>query len=183
MWTTQSSAENKSLISVFGGVKPGQRTIAGTRSSMRRFGGRRYSALPPARRRCSACGATRSAVHLALIAAPTAAELLVVSLPCPERRFPSVGATHPPALRLERAIPRSLRPGARSLARHPPLARSRPLGRAPAPRRAPSPQAPAATPTASTPPKARRCTRSQSARCTRALSNPVTSASPATARR
>ena len=43
------------------------------------------------------------AVHLALIAEPTT-ELLVVSLPCPERRFPSVGATHPPALRLERAI-------------------------------------------------------------------------------
>jgi Ni,Fe-hydrogenase III large subunit len=44
------------------------------------------------------------AVHLGLIAEPTAAELMVVSLPCPERRFPSVGATHPPALRLERAI-------------------------------------------------------------------------------
>jgi Ni,Fe-hydrogenase III large subunit len=44
------------------------------------------------------------AVHLGLIAEPTAAEPLVVSLPCPERRFPSVGATHPPALRLERAI-------------------------------------------------------------------------------
>ena len=43
------------------------------------------------------------AVHLGLIAAP-ATELLVVSLPCPERRFPSVGATHPPALRLERSI-------------------------------------------------------------------------------
>jgi Ni,Fe-hydrogenase III large subunit len=44
------------------------------------------------------------AVHLALIAEPKAAELLVVSLACPERRFPSVGATHPPALRLERTI-------------------------------------------------------------------------------
>ena len=43
------------------------------------------------------------AVHMALIAEP-ATELLVVSLPCPERRFPSVGATHPPALRLERTI-------------------------------------------------------------------------------
>jgi Ni,Fe-hydrogenase III large subunit len=43
------------------------------------------------------------AVHLGLIA-ESAAELMVVSLPCPERRFPSVGATHPPALRLERAI-------------------------------------------------------------------------------
>ena len=44
------------------------------------------------------------AVHFGLIAAP-ATELLVVSLPCPERRFPSVGATHPPALRLERSHP------------------------------------------------------------------------------
>ena len=43
------------------------------------------------------------AVHMALIAEP-AAELLVVSLPCPERRFPSVGATHPPAMRQERSI-------------------------------------------------------------------------------
>ncbi len=30
-------------------------------------------------------------------------EIGVVSLPCPERRFPSVGRQHPPALRLERA--------------------------------------------------------------------------------
>jgi Ni,Fe-hydrogenase III large subunit len=43
------------------------------------------------------------AAHMGLIAEP-ATGLLVVSLPCPERRFPSVGATHPPALRLERAI-------------------------------------------------------------------------------
>ena len=31
-------------------------------------------------------------------------EILVVSLACPDRRFPSVGALHPPAIRLERAI-------------------------------------------------------------------------------
>jgi len=31
-------------------------------------------------------------------------ELAVLSLPCPERRFPSVGLTHPPALRMERTI-------------------------------------------------------------------------------
>jgi Ni,Fe-hydrogenase III large subunit len=43
------------------------------------------------------------AVHLAL-RAEEAPELLVISLPCPERRFPSVAATHPPALRLERTI-------------------------------------------------------------------------------
>ena len=75
------------------------------------------------------------AVHMALIAEP-ATELLVVSLPCPERRFPSVGATHPPALRLERTIRDlyGLEPEASPDTR--PLARSRPLGRAPAPRRA-----------------------------------------------
>jgi Ni,Fe-hydrogenase III large subunit/Ni,Fe-hydrogenase III component G len=43
------------------------------------------------------------AVHLAL-AVQAAANLLVVSLPCPERRFPSVARTHAPALRLERTI-------------------------------------------------------------------------------
>ena len=43
------------------------------------------------------------AVHLALAAQATA-DLLVVSLPCPERRFPSVARTHAPALRLERTI-------------------------------------------------------------------------------
>jgi Ni,Fe-hydrogenase III large subunit/Ni,Fe-hydrogenase III component G len=32
------------------------------------------------------------------------AGILVLSLPCPDRRFPSIGIAHPPALRLERAI-------------------------------------------------------------------------------
>ena len=44
------------------------------------------------------------AVHMALHRRGRRRELLVISLPCPERRFPSVGATHPPALRLERTI-------------------------------------------------------------------------------
>jgi Ni,Fe-hydrogenase III large subunit len=43
------------------------------------------------------------AVHLALHA-EGASELLVISLPCSAGRFPSVGITHPPAQRLERAI-------------------------------------------------------------------------------
>ena len=43
------------------------------------------------------------AVHLALAAQATG-NLLVISLPCPQRRFPSVARTHAPALRLERAI-------------------------------------------------------------------------------
>ncbi len=42
-----------------------------------------------------------TAVHMALTAAD---EFAVVSLPVPERRFPSVALSHPPALRLERTI-------------------------------------------------------------------------------
>jgi Ni,Fe-hydrogenase III large subunit len=43
------------------------------------------------------------AVHMGLADVASNA-FLVVSLACPDRRFPSVGATHPPALRLERAM-------------------------------------------------------------------------------
>jgi Ni,Fe-hydrogenase III large subunit len=43
------------------------------------------------------------AVHMALMEEP-AGEPFVLSVRCPERRFPSVGRSHPPALRLERAI-------------------------------------------------------------------------------
>jgi len=43
------------------------------------------------------------AVHMALMQEMTG-ELVVVSLPCPERRFPSLGLAHPPAQRLERSI-------------------------------------------------------------------------------
>jgi Ni,Fe-hydrogenase III large subunit/Ni,Fe-hydrogenase III component G len=42
-------------------------------------------------------------VHMALADA-AAGEILVVSLACPDKKFPSVGALHPPAIRLERAI-------------------------------------------------------------------------------
>jgi hypothetical protein len=44
-----------------------------------------------------------SAVHMALIEEPSA-EIAVFTLPCPDGKFPSVGAHHPPAIRLERAI-------------------------------------------------------------------------------
>ncbi|WP_374655120.1 NADH-quinone oxidoreductase subunit C [Dongia sp.] len=40
-------------------------------------------------------------VHMALLEGETVA---VISLSCPDRRYPSVGRLHPPALRLERAI-------------------------------------------------------------------------------
>ena len=43
------------------------------------------------------------AVYMALAEEP-ASELLVVSLDCPGRRFPSVALAHPPAIRLERTI-------------------------------------------------------------------------------
>jgi len=43
------------------------------------------------------------AVHMAILD-ETSAELVVVSLECPERNFPSVGQIHSPAIRLERAI-------------------------------------------------------------------------------
>jgi Ni,Fe-hydrogenase III large subunit len=42
-------------------------------------------------------------VHMALIEEPSA-NIVVLTLPCPDGKFPSVGAAHPPAIRLERAI-------------------------------------------------------------------------------
>jgi Ni,Fe-hydrogenase III large subunit/Ni,Fe-hydrogenase III component G len=42
-------------------------------------------------------------VHMALID-ESSGEIAVVSLSCPDGRFPSVGALHPPAIRFERAI-------------------------------------------------------------------------------
>ncbi|HET9572527.1 MAG TPA: hydrogenase expression protein HypE [Methyloceanibacter sp.] len=42
-------------------------------------------------------------VHMALIEEPST-KIVVLTLPCPDGKFPSVGALHPPAIRLERAI-------------------------------------------------------------------------------
>lgn len=42
-------------------------------------------------------------VHMALVE-PATNDIAVVTLECADRRFPSVGALHPPAIRLERAI-------------------------------------------------------------------------------
>ena len=42
-------------------------------------------------------------VHMALID-EAAGDIVVISLACPDRTFPSVGALHPPAIRFERAI-------------------------------------------------------------------------------
>lgn len=42
-------------------------------------------------------------VHLALLE-ESAPDVAVISLKCPDRSFPSIGAMHPPAIRLERAV-------------------------------------------------------------------------------
>jgi Ni,Fe-hydrogenase III large subunit len=44
-----------------------------------------------------------STVHMAIMD-ETAAQIAIISLDCPDRRYPSVGLHHPPALRLERTI-------------------------------------------------------------------------------
>lgn len=43
-------------------------------------------------------------VHMALADAADASSIIVLSLACPDGRYPSVGRMHPPAIRLERAI-------------------------------------------------------------------------------
>src|SRR6058998_58041 len=43
------------------------------------------------------------AVHMAVLDEGTR-EIAVVTIPCPHGHFPSVGALHPPAIRLERAL-------------------------------------------------------------------------------
>jgi len=43
------------------------------------------------------------AAHMAVLVEPSA-EIAVVTVECPQGRFPSVGALHPPAIRLERAL-------------------------------------------------------------------------------
>ena len=47
--------------------------------------------------------AAAATVHMAIVADSTG-EIVVISLACPAGEFPSVGALHPPAIRLERAI-------------------------------------------------------------------------------
>src|SRR5579863_4189365 len=43
-----------------------------------------------------------SAMHMAIMS--EAGGIAVASIECPDGRFPSVGAVHPPAIRLERAV-------------------------------------------------------------------------------
>ncbi len=85
--------------------------------------------------------AERNAVHLAL-RDEADAQIAILSLDCPTPHFPSVGAVHPPAIRLERAI-RDLygiepdgAPDARPWLDHGRWGLSHPLGAAAEPRRA-----------------------------------------------
>ena len=48
-------------------------------------------------------GQGTSQVHMAVLDEGTS-EIAVVSIACPDGSYPSVGAVHPPAIRLERAI-------------------------------------------------------------------------------
>jgi Ni,Fe-hydrogenase III large subunit len=44
------------------------------------------------------------AAHMAILDASSMREIAVLSMPCPAGHFPSIGALHPPAIRLERAL-------------------------------------------------------------------------------
>ena len=72
-------------------------------------------------------------VHMALM---EASDLRILSLSCPDGHFPSVGYSHPPAIRLERTIADLFGLVPLGAADHPPLAGSRKLGTAPSPWRA-----------------------------------------------
>ena len=61
------------------------------------------SILAQGRWRMLALWGEPSTVHMAIMDGDSA-EIAVVSLDCPDRRYPSVGKHHPPALRLERTI-------------------------------------------------------------------------------
>jgi hypothetical protein len=108
------------------------------------------------------------AVHMALLG--DGAEIAVLSYACKDGRYPSVGAKHPPAIRLERAIQSLF--GLTAIGAPDP----RPwldLGFWDVARRRRSPRL-----MPSCRPKARRCIKSRSGRCTPASSSPGTSASP-----
>ena len=59
-------------------------------------------ALAAGRWTMSALWGDTGAVHMAVIG--ESGDIAVLTYPCPDGRFPSVGAKHPPAIRLERAI-------------------------------------------------------------------------------
>ena len=131
---------------------------------------------------CSACGANpqrctwRSWMRLT-------AEVAVAQPGLPRSHLILRSARHhPPALRLERAVQRSVRVVGGRLARYPPLARSQQLGRAISAGRSHRRVAGSLRPIASCRWKATACTRSRSVPCTRELSSPDISGLPQAAR-
>jgi Ni,Fe-hydrogenase III large subunit len=65
----------------------------------------KYAASELAQRRWNLLGlwGEPATVHMAIMDGDTA-EIAIISLDCPDHKYPSVGLQHPPALRLERAI-------------------------------------------------------------------------------
>ena len=64
---------------------------------------RAVNALVEARATLLGLWGDKEQVHLALLEEPSA-DIAVVTLECPDGKFPSVGVAYPPAIRLERAI-------------------------------------------------------------------------------
>ena len=77
---------------------------------------------------CSACGAIRANVHMAMID-ETTGDIAVLSYACKDGRYPSVGAHHPPAHAARARDPQFVRLGCGGRTRYAALARSRVLGR------------------------------------------------------
>ena len=117
-------------------------------------------------------------VHMAVLLEPV--EVAVVTVECAERQFPSVGALHAPAIRLERAIQDlyGLKPRARWTTGRGSISDSGMCST----RWATAPHRSHARPTGSCRPKAKACTRSQWGPCTPASSSLAISASPPMAR-
>ena len=162
----------------------GEAIVPGRAPSSTRDGWQR--ALRAARRRrprrCSACGATADAVHMALLE-ERRARSRCSPLPAPTAASRRSARMHPPAIRLERAIRDlfGLEPTGASDAR-PWLDHGR-WGVTPSARQAAQARDRSRRLTRSCRSKGEACTRSRSARCMPASSSPAISASPPTARR
>ena len=151
------------------------------RSSAVTPGDRRRVCWPPADWTLLGLWADGEHVHMAL-ADEDHNDFGVLSVECEDRRFPSVGQSHPPAIRLERAIRDLWGLEPEGLADAASLARSWHVESSAQPPRPARNGRAGPEPTPSCPPTVKACTRSRWARCMRASSNPVTSGSRRTAR-
>ena len=95
---------------------------------------RAVNALVEARATLLGLWGDKEQVHLALLEEPSAA-IAVVTLECPDGKFPSVGASHTPGHPARTRHSRPVRPEAGRRRRHAGVARSRLLGRVAAARR------------------------------------------------